>query len=70
MTRLRRSLHAACVLAGVASALLCVPALLLAHPAGPVGALAAVIVAAGMGGSLLAPRRTRPARPAAEGAQS
>jgi hypothetical protein len=66
---LRRALHALCVLAGVASAVLCIPALMLPRPAGVVSVLAFVILAAGAAGSVLAPRRNVPA-PAAEGAQS
>lgn len=67
VTRLRHALHAACVLAGLASAVLCVPALRLPRPAGVVHALAAVVVVSAMTATLLAPRRTRPAE---EGIQS
>jgi hypothetical protein len=67
VTRLRAAIHAACVLAGLASAVLCVPAMRLPHPAGPVHALAAVVACSAMTATLLAPRR---ARPAAEGAES
>jgi hypothetical protein len=67
VTRLRRAIHAFCVLAGLASALLCVPAMRLPHPAGPVHVLTAVAVVSAMTATLLAPRRTRPV---AEGAES
>jgi hypothetical protein len=68
VTRLRAAIHAACVLAGLASAGLCVPALRLPSPAGPVHGLAAVVVVSAMTATLLAPGRTRPAAP--EGADS
>jgi hypothetical protein len=68
LTRLRAAIHAFCVLAGLASAVLCVPALRLPHPAGVVHALAAVVVVSAMAATLLAPRRSRPA--GSEGAES
>jgi hypothetical protein len=70
VSRLRRALHAACVLAALLFAVLCWPAMKLPHPAGAVGDLVRAVFCLAMAATLISPKRTAAAPAAEEGSQS